>query len=341
MEAIFLVGGKGTRLHPLTLDTPKPMLKLGGVPFVAHQIGYAKEHGVTRIIMAISYKNEQFLEYLGDGSNFGVEIVHAIEKQPLGTGGAIRNAASYLQSASTEPVAILNGDILSAHDMRAQVTLHQERDADATLHLIHVPDARPYGSVPTDSSGKILQFVEKSAAPPTNFINAGCYIFTRKLIDEIPANTVVSVERESFPQLLIDGKVMIAYKSSSYWIDIGTPAAFLKATIDLVTGEFRSPVFRVTEKKVFIDPRAQIGNGTQVSEGSAIGRSTLGADCIVTGSVIGDDVVVGEGAKISASIIGNGAHIGEGSHVHGVILGGEQAKIPANSRQIGDNKEFF
>lgn len=338
MEAIFLVGGKGTRLHPLTLDTPKPMLKLGGVHFVAHQIGYAKEHGVTRIVMAISYKNEQFLEYLGDGSNFGVEIVHAIEKEPLGTGGAIRNAASFLESASAEPVAILNGDILSAHDMRAQVALHQERDADATLHLIQVPDARPYGSVPTDSSGKILEFVEKSEAPPTNFINAGCYIFTRKLIDEIPADRVVSVERQTFPQLLTNGKVMMAYKSSSYWIDIGTPAAFLKATTDLVTGEFRSPVFRVTEKKVFLDPLAQIGDGAQVSEGSAVGRSKLGANSIVTGSVIGDDVVVGEGATISASIIGNGARIGEGAHLHGAILGGEQVYIPANSRQIGDSK---
>ena len=338
MEAIFLVGGKGTRLHPLTLDTPKPMLKLGGVHFVAHQIGYAKEHGVTRIVMAISYKNEQFLEYLGDGSNFGVEIVHAIEKEPLGTGGAIRNAASFLESASAEPVAILNGDILSAHDMRAQVALHQERDADATLHLIQVPDARPYGSVPTDSSGKILEFVEKSEAPPTNFINAGCYIFTRKLIDEIPADRVVSVERQTFPQLLTNGKVMMAYKSSSYWIDIGTPAAFLKATTDLVTGEFRSPVFHVTEKKVFLDPLAQIGDGAQVSEGSAVGRSKLGANSIVTGSVIGDDVVVGEGATISASIIGNGARIGEGAHLHGVILGGEQVYIPANSRQIGDSK---
>ena len=337
MEAIFLVGGKGTRLHPLTLDTPKPMLKLGGVPFVAHQIGYAKEHGVTRIIMAISYKNEQFLEYLGDGSNFGVEIVHAIEKEPLGTGGAIRNAVSFLESASAEPVAILNGDILSAHDMRAQVAFHQERDADATLHLIQVPDARPYGSVPTDSSGKILEFVEKSEAPPTNFINAGCYIFTRKLIDEIPADRVVSVERETFPKLLTDGKVMMAYKSSSYWIDIGTPAAFLKATTDLVTGEFRSPVFHVTEKKVFLDPLAQIGDGAQVLEGSAVGRSKLGADSIVTRSVIGDDVVVGVGATISASIIGNGARIGEGAHLHGVILGGEQVYIPANSRQIGDN----
>jgi mannose-1-phosphate guanylyltransferase len=338
MEAIFLVGGKGTRLLPLTLDTPKPMLKLGGVPFVEHQIGYAREHGVQRIIMAISYKNEQFLEFLGDGSKFGVEIVHALEREPLGTGGAIRNAGSYLTSASAEPIAILNGDILSAHDMSAQVAIHQEMNTDATLHLIEVPDARPYGSVPTDSSGKILEFVEKSAAPPTNFINAGCYIFTRKLIDEIPADRVVSVERETFPQLLTAGKVMMAYKSASYWIDIGTPTAFLKATTDLVTGEFHSPVFRVTEKKVFLDPRAQIGVGAKISEGSSIGASTLGANCIVTASVIGDGVVVGQGAEISASIIGNGAHIGEGSYLHGVILGGEGAKLSANSRQIGDSK---
>jgi mannose-1-phosphate guanylyltransferase len=172
MEAIFLVGGKGTRLHPLTLETPKPMLKVAGVPFIAHQIGYAKEHGVTRIVMAISYKNEQFLDYLGDGKGFGVEIIHAIEDQPLGTAGAIRNASRYLESDPQQPIAILNGDILSAHDMREQVALHNQMRADATLHLIRVADARPYGSVPTDAAGKIEDFVEKSDNPPTDFINA-------------------------------------------------------------------------------------------------------------------------------------------------------------------------
>lgn len=336
MEAIFLVGGKGTRLHPLTLDTPKPMLKVAGVPFIAHQIGYAKEHGISRIVMAISYKNEQFLDYLGDGRDFGVEIIHAIEDQPLGTGGAIRNAARFLESSAHEPIAILNGDILSAHDMREQVVMHNQMDADATLHLIRVADARPYGSVPTDTTGKILDFVEKSDNPPTDFINAGCYIFTRSVIDEIPPGEVVSIERETFPTLLADGKSLWAYKSSSYWMDIGTPAALLKASRDLVQGFFHSPAFTPSTTMSYVHPGAQIGVDARIDAGSSVGHSTLGAHAVVEQSIIGDGVEVGAAAHIYQSIIGDGVQIGDGAHLRGVVIAGAGAQVPANSRQIGD-----
>ncbi|NDA79664.1 MAG: nucleotidyltransferase family protein [Actinobacteria bacterium] len=171
LEAILLVGGKGTRLHPLTLTTPKPMLKVAGVPFIAHQIGYARAHGITRIIVASSYKSDQFSQFLGDGSAFGVEVRYAIEREPLGTGGAIAHAGALLESDASEPIAVLNGDVLSAHDISAQLQVHREQSADVTLHLIEVPDARAYGSVPTDSSGRITAFVEKSERPPTRFIN--------------------------------------------------------------------------------------------------------------------------------------------------------------------------
>ena len=315
MEAIFLVGGKGTRLHPLTLETPKPMLKVAGVPFIAHQIGYAKEHGVTRIVMAISYKNEQFLDYLGDGKGFGVEIIHAIEDQPLGTAGAIRNASRFLESDPQQPIAILNGDILSAHDMREQVALHNQMRADATLHLIRVADARPYGSVPTD---------------------AGCYIFTRRIIDQIPAGKVVSIERETFPALLAAGNPLWAYKSSSYWIDIGTPAAFLKASRDLVQGQFHSPVFATSPTMNYVHPDAHIGVNVQIDAGSSVGASQIGGDVLVEQSIIGDDVVVGSGAHICASIIGDGVQIGDGAHLRGVVIAGAGVSVPPNSRQIGE-----
>lgn len=336
MEAIFLVGGKGTRLHPLTLETPKPMLKVAGVPFIAHQIGYAKEHGVTRIVMAISYKNEQFLDYLGDGKGFGVEIIHAIEDQPLGTAGAIRNAARFLESDPQQPIAILNGDILSAHDMREQVALHNQMRADATLHLIRVADARPYGSVPTDAAGKIRDFVEKSDNPPTDFINAGCYIFTRSIIDQIPPDKVVSIERETFPALLAAGNPLWAYKSSSYWIDIGTPAAFLKASRDLVQGHFHSPVFVTATTMNYVHPEAHIGVNAHIDAGSSVGASEIGANVLVAQSIIGDNVVVGSGTQISTSIIGDGVRIGEGAHLRGVVIAGTGVSVPPNSRQIGD-----
>ncbi|MBM3703600.1 MAG: NDP-sugar synthase [Actinobacteria bacterium] len=324
MEAIFLVGGKGTRLHPLTLERPKPMLKVAGVPFIAHQIGYATAHGITRIVVATSYKTEQFLDYLGDGSAFGIEIVYAIEEEPLGTGGAISNASAHLTSGDSEPVAILNGDILSAHNISAQIGLHKERGADVTLHLIEVDDARAFGSVPTDNEGRILEFIEKSDAPPTNFINAGCYIFTRSVIDEIPKGKVVSVERETFPELLSEGRKLWSFKSSEYWIDIGTPKALLKASHDLLHGVFHSPALspEALVRKKFVDEQAKIDPSAQIGMGCAIGASIVGADAIIEESMVGDGVVIGVGAQIRASIIGDGVTVGAGAILRQSVLGG-------------------
>lgn len=335
MEAILLVGGMGTRLMPLTADTPKPMLKVAGAPFIAHQIGYAKAHGITRIVVATSYKTEQFLEYLGEGSRFGVEIVHAIEQVPLGTGGAIANAATLLKSGSDQPIAILNGDVLSAHDITAQIAHHQSAGADVTLHLIEVDDARAYGSVPTDEAGRILDFVEKSENPPTRFINAGCYIFTREVINRIPQGRVVSVERETFPTLLAEGSVLWSFKGADYWIDIGTPAALRKASIDLVTGVFRSPMFTPNAAQTFVDSRAEIDPSAFVNAGCAIGASILKSGAAIDASVIGDDVVIESGAQISHSIIGDGVRIGAGAIVERSVIGGPGQFLQPNSRHIG------
>ena len=334
MEAILLVGGKGTRLLPLTIDTPKPMLKLAGVPFIAHQIAYAKAHGISRIIVATSYKTEQFLQYLGDGSTFGVEIVHAIEQEPLGTGGAIANAATLLESEAGDPIAILNGDVLSAHDISAQIQQHRQLNSDVTLHLIRVADARAYGSVPTDDQGRILEFVEKSENPPTNFINAGCYIFTRGVLEQIPKGRVVSVERETFPELLARGAKLWSFKGDEYWIDIGTPAALLRASKDLVTGVFTSPAFTPHSTKHYIDPRAHVHHTAEIGAGSSIGSSHVSAGVRIDASIIGDGVAIDEGVRISDSIIGDGVHIGRGVVVERAVIGGTGVVLEPNSRHF-------
>jgi len=335
MEAILLVGGKGTRLLPLTIDTPKPMIKLAGVRFIAHQIAYARSHGISRIVVATSYKTEQFLEYLGDGSAFGVEIVHAIEGEPLGTGGAIANAATYLISGEHDPITVLNGDVLTAHDIGAQIRQHVSMGCDATLHLVEVDDARAYGSVPTDDKGQIIEFVEKSENPPTNFINAGCYIFTKSVIDQIPRGRVVSVERETFPELLATGGKLWSFKSRDYWIDIGTPAALLKASQDLLTGVFISPAFTPQPKKIYIDPLAEVDSSAIIGEGSAIGRAQVRSGARIEASIIGDEVVIEDGAQILHSIIGNRVKVGSGAIIERAIIGGDEIVLPPNSRHIG------
>jgi mannose-1-phosphate guanylyltransferase len=198
---ILLVGGFGTRLKPLTNQTPKPMLPVGGLPVTEHQLLAAKKAGINTVILATSYLAEVFTPYFGDGSKWDMKLLYAEENEPLGTGGAIRNAASLVDFASTnEEFVIFNGDVLSGHNIAAQLDFHRVNQADATLHLIEVTDARAFGCVPTDSNGKVLDFLEKMENPVTNAINAGCYVFNSSVISQIPAEKVVSIERETFPQ---------------------------------------------------------------------------------------------------------------------------------------------
>src|ERR1700722_3172202 len=202
LEAIMLVGGKGTRLRPLTLSEPKPLLPTAGVPFLTHQLARAAECGITHVVLATSYRAEMFIEAFGDGTALGLSIDYVHESSPLGTGGGIRNAAGLLRGGPDDPVVVLNGDVLSAHDLPAQVDLHRKKEAAVTLHLVPVDAPSRYGCVPTDASGRVTAFLEKTPNPVTNQINAGCDVFRRSVIDQIPAGQVVSVERETFPSLI-------------------------------------------------------------------------------------------------------------------------------------------
>ena len=217
-SAILLVGGKGTRLQPLTNNSPKPMLPVGGVPFTEHQIIKAREAGISEIVLATSYLAEIFQPYFGDGSKFGIAVKYAVEEVALGTGGAIHNAAKLL--APADQVVIFNGDVLSAHDLTKQIKFHEEKAADVTLYLTEVADARAYGSVELLAGERVKSFLEKMENPPSNLINAGCYVFNRNVIDEIAEGKVVSVERETFPKLLAADKKVFGFVDRSYWLDI-------------------------------------------------------------------------------------------------------------------------
>ncbi|MEK9897598.1 MAG: nucleotidyltransferase family protein, partial [Actinomycetota bacterium] len=209
-EAVLLVGGQGTRLRPLTVNTPKPMLPVAGVPFTVHQITRARDAGIERIVLATSYRAEVFAEFV-EGVDLGIDIVIATEDEPLGTGGAIRHALSHLESGPDDPIVIFNGDVLSGLDIDALVRSHVETSSDVTLYLTPVEDPRAYGLVPIDGDGRVEAFLEKPSTPEeivTDLINAGCYVFTRSIIEQIPAGRVVSVERETFPGLLANNAVV-------------------------------------------------------------------------------------------------------------------------------------
>lgn len=322
LEAIVLVGGQGTRLRPLTLTVPKPMLPAAGVPLLEHQLARARAAGVRRLVLATSYQADVFEATFGDGGRLGFDIAYVAEDEPLGTAGAIRNAAAALTSEPDDPVLVLNGDIISGHDIAAQVAAHERARAAATLHLTRVRDPRRFGSVPTDEYGRVVAFVEKSSQPVSDQVNAGCYVFRRSVIDEIPAGRPVSVEYETFPALLAEGSEVAGYVDASYWLDVGTPEAFVRASCDIVLGNTPSPaVRRAGSPALLLDgcdvaPDAAVGGGSTVGRG---GRVDPGAS--VDGCVLFDGVVIGEGVRIRDSVVGRGAWIGAGAVLDGAVLG--------------------
>ncbi|MFF4411313.1 sugar phosphate nucleotidyltransferase [Streptosporangium sp. NPDC001559] len=336
LEAILLVGGQGTRLRPLTLGTPKPLLPTAGVPFLAHQLARARSFGVRRIVFATSYRAEMFSEAFGDGSAFGLSLEYMTEETPLGTGGAIRNAADALTCGPDAPVLVLNGDVLSGHDIGDQVARHIARQAAVTLHLTEVEDPSRFGCVPTDGDGRVTAFLEKTPNPVTNRINAGCYVFTRSVIDTIPAGEVVSVERETFPGLIEDGALVLGYADASYWLDVGTPAAFVQGSRDLVLGRLASPALPGPTGDLLALPGAVVDAGAKVDGGSVVGaRAVVEAGAQVSGSVLGDDCVIRAGASVTDSVVGIGARVEPGAVLRDVVVGDGAVVGPGNELLAG------
>jgi len=296
---ILLVGGFGTRLKPLTNEAPKPMLPVAGLPVTEHQILAAKKAGIHTLVLATSYLAEVFTPYFGDGAKWGMKILYAVEKEPLGTGGAIRNAAQLL--SRDEPIVVFNGDVLSRHSIADQIAFHVAKKADVTLHLIDVEDARAFGCVPTDADGRVTAFLEKMENPVSRSINAGCYIFSPEVIDEIPLGKVVSIERETFPKLVADGRAVFGFKDQSYWLDVGNPAALFKGSRDLIDGQYQAM------PGTTIAPDAIITGGTSIGFGCSIGAGARIHDCI-----IGNNVTIGAGAELTESFIFHGTAVQAG-----------------------------
>lgn len=334
-EAVLLVGGQGTRLRPLTINTPKPMLPVAGVPFTVHQITRARDAGVTRIVLATSYRADVFRDFIDD-ADLGIEIVIATEDEPLGTGGAIRHALPHLTSGPDDPVLIFNGDVLTGVDIAGLVAHHRQTDSDVTLYLTPVEDPRAYGLVPLDGEGRVTAFLEKPTTPEeivTDTINAGCYVFRRSLIDSIPSGRPVSVERETFPGLLAADARVTGVVDRGYWLDLGTPLAFVQGSRDLVLGAAPSPAVTQTGQFLALDG-ATIAADAQLTGGTTIGRgATVGSGASVDGSVVFDGAVIGAGARITNSIIGAGASVGAGCTIDGAVIG--------DGARIGDGNELL
>ena len=318
-EAVVLVGGRGTRLRPLTLSAPKPMLPTAGVPFLSHLLSRIRAAGVRHVVLSTSYQAEVFAEHFGDGADLGLQLEYVVEPEPLDTAGAIRNVSDRLRERD---VLVFNGDVLSGVDLRELVAAHRSAVADVTLHLVKVDEPRRFGCVPTDADGRVTAFLEKTEDPPTDQVNAGCYVFRREVVERIPVGRPVSVERETFPGLLDSGARLQGHVDSSYWLDIGTPAAFVRGSADLVLGEMPSAALPGPTGSALVLEGAEVAADAELSRGSTVGAGAAvepGAE--VVGSALFEGARVGAGARVERSVIGAGAHVGSGATVRGAVVG--------------------
>ncbi|AHK30195.1 Mannose-1-phosphate guanyltransferase beta [Rhodococcus opacus PD630] len=316
---MVLVGGKGTRLRPLTLSAPKPMLPTAGLPFLQHLLARIGAAGIKHVVLGTSFKAEVFEDYFGDGSKLGLEIDYVTETEPLGTGGGIRNVLPKLRG---DHAMVFNGDVLGGTDLGAILDTHRNRDADVTLHLVRVGDPRAFGCVPTDADGRVTAFLEKTQDPPTDQINAGCYVFKREIIERIPEGRAVSVEREVFPSLLAEDARVYGHVDSSYWRDMGTPEDFVRGSADLVRGIAPSPALDGPRGESLVHPGAGVAPGALLIGGTVVGRGAeVGAGARLDGAVLFDGAVVEAGATVERSIIGFGARIGPRALVRDAVIG--------------------
>lgn len=326
MRAIILVGGFGTRLRPLTLDTPKQMLPVVGITMFERVIARLGACGVDQAIVSLGFRPDRFTEAFPDSHCAGVELHYAIEPEPLDTAGAIAFAAA--DAGVDETFLVVNGDVLTDLDYAWLVQRHRDLGAEATLHLIAVEDPSRFGVVLTDDTDRVLEFIEKPPAgtAASNLINAGTYVMEPSVLARIPAGRKVSVERETFPQIVADGS-LFAVASDVYWLDAGTPAAYLQANLDLIDG------VRSSEDAIF--PSADI-DATARIEHSVIGSgSSVGSGAVVTDSVIMAGARIGNGAVIRGSIVAGGAVVGEGcSIVDGAVIGSGMS-VEAGSELVG------
>ncbi|WP_057349166.1 sugar phosphate nucleotidyltransferase [Mycobacterium tuberculosis] len=320
VDAVVLVGGKGTRLRPLTLSAPKPMLPTAGLPFLTHLLSRIAAAGIEHVILGTSYKPAVFEAEFGDGSALGLQIEYVTEEHPLGTGGGIANVAGKLRN---DTAMVFNGDVLSGGDLAQLLDFHRSNRADVTLQLVRVGDPRAFGCVPTNEEDRVVAFLEKTEDPPTDQINAGCYVFERNVIDRIPQGREVSVEREVFPALLADGDCKIyGYVDASYWRDMGTPEDFVRGSADLVRGIAPSPALRGHRGEQLVHDGAAVSPGALLIGGTVVGRGAeIGPGTRLDGAVIFDGVRVEAGCVIERSIIGFGARIGPRALIRDGVIG--------------------
>jgi NDP-sugar pyrophosphorylase family protein len=336
MKAILLAGGKGTRLRPLTIHTPKPIVPIFDRAFLHYQIDLLKQvPEIDEVILSLNYQPRRIEEVFGDGTGTGVRIRYVVEPAPLGTGGAIRFAAQ----GATETLVVFNGDVMTSVDVNRVVQLHRERRAKATIVLTPVQNPQEYGLVETHEDGAVKRFLEKPSDDEItcNTINAGIYVLDPDLLQRIPLGKPSSVERDYFPSLIRDKETFIAHVSDGYWLDIGTPSKYRQAHTDIMTGRFKAAPFLKAHRGAVVSPTASIASDAVIGppcfigDGVVIGRGTR----IGPHSVVGSGCRIGMNATLDGTILWPDTHVGDEAHL-GPIVAGRNCRIGQHASIGGD-----
>ena len=316
MQALILAGGEGTRLRPLTYTTPKPVLPLAGRPHIAYIIDWLVRHGVDDVIISCGFLAEGMRKALAEPRP-GVEIRYAEEPDARGTAGAIRFAEDML----ADRFLVLNGDILCDLDLTALIEQHERTGAQATIALYPVDDPTGYGLIHRHEDGEITEFLEKPEPEQidTDEINAGAYLLERSVLDEIPPDRAVSIEREVFPRLI--GKRLYGIRLEGYWIDIGTPERYLEANWDILEGRVETAV-ETLDQPILIGPGCEVSPDAELRPPCVLGRNCLiGPGAVIERSVLLDGCAVEENATVSNSILSSGVRVGDGAELEGDVIG--------------------
>lgn len=319
MKALFLAGGMGTRLKPLTDKLPKPMVPIMNRPLLERSMANLRRCGINEIVISTCYKSGYIKEYFGDGSGFGLKIEYISEDIPLGTGGAIKKTGHLYR----DTFLVFNADILCNMDFTALIKFHKAKSAAVTIAVTEVDNPSAYGVIEYDQNGYALSFTEKPAADQikSHDINAGVYVFEPEVLKEIPDDRPVSVERDIFPALLCSGHKIAVYKGCSYWMDIGTPEKYLQTHVDIMSGDCQIPGVHFIGRSVFkggdsvIDPTAVITGPVYIGKNVKIGaHATVGPN-----AVLGDDVRVHTGGSVIGSILWKNVVVGSYAELDGIV----------------------
>ncbi|MBV9787877.1 MAG: NDP-sugar synthase, partial [Chloroflexi bacterium] len=321
MKAVVMAGGEGSRLRPLTINRPKPMVPLVDRPVMAHTVELLKMHGITEIIITVQYLANVIQDYFGDGSAYGVQITYSVEESPLGTAGSVRNAHALLD----EPFLVISGDALTDFNLTDVINYHMSKGALATLTLKRVENPLEYGVIITDESGRVRQFLEKPSWGEvfSDTVNTGIYVLDPRIFEYVEAGKNVDWSKDVFPQLLQQDESIFGYIADGYWTDIGTIDAYMRATADYLQNRVRIPRLGINiGDEIWVDGEHEIAPDARLYGPIFLGHGVkIKGGVVVNGpTVIRDYNIVDTSAHIDRSIIWRNSYIGERAELRGAIV---------------------